>query len=118
MNTENITSPAPGWFRIEVTPTSVLLDSGHYVVGESILLPVGPNHITPADLISMAISAAGRAAIPGLIKSLEAVMGEPVKRKRSPKEEAGQPSEEQVPAPAPVSELPLAETPTTEGGAE
>ena len=122
MKTNNISSPAPGWFLVEGTvPTSVMTESGHYVTGSSILLPVGVNQITPADLVAIAITAAGDCpAKPALVKALEAltVTSEPVKRKRSPKEEAGQPSEEQVSAPALVSELPLSETPTTEGGAE
>ena len=128
MNTEHITSPAPGWFRVEVTPTSIMTEAGHFVVGESILIPVGPNQITPADLISMAISAAGRAAIPDLIKSLEALIepaDETAKRKRASKSEAGKPSTEQVPAPIPPllqidgeGNVTLATISTTEGGAE
>ncbi len=122
MKTTNITTPAPGWFRINgLVPSSVLTESGHYVTGDSILIPVGQHHITPAQLVAIAITAVGDApAKPALVKALEALTGtaEPVKRKRSPKEETGQPSEDQVGEPAVAStELPLAEV-TTEGGAE
>lgn len=127
MKTNNISSPSPGWFLIEGTiPTSVMTESGHYVTGSSILLPVGVNQITPADLVAIAITAAGDCpAKPALVKALEALTGtgEPagkIGRKRSPKEEAGQPSEEQVVYPMPPVErfLGILRDDTTEGGAE